>query len=227
MYKLLLYSFRFVAAPKRSVLPLPDDLPLEVAVLTEPMACVERGLNRLGRVRPHQRIVVFGAGLIGLLFLLTLHRGGATNLIIVEVDKGRRELASNIGIPVTVWDVVQFQASEDKFDIIVDCTGSPKVLESGLIKLERGGTYLVFGCSPKGETAGVDLCEVVLNEWKILGSRMNPYTNIDAIAMVRDLYQNGLLSLDKLQIKSFSLDEYKDAFKALREAKVSKAVFEI
>ena len=63
----------YVQVPLQQCHILPDDLPTDVAALCEPMSCILRGADRIGRIPSGSRILVIGAGIIGLLWCSLLH----------------------------------------------------------------------------------------------------------------------------------------------------------
>src|SRR5262249_56686104 len=70
-----------------SLLPIPDDLPFEVAALTEPLAVALHGVNR-SQAKPGEKVVVFGCGPIGLGMVLWLVDRGHTHVIAVDLAPG-------------------------------------------------------------------------------------------------------------------------------------------
>jgi threonine dehydrogenase-like Zn-dependent dehydrogenase len=79
-----------------SLLPIPDDLPFEVAAMTEPLAVALHGVNRM-QVKPGDKCVVFGCGPIGLGMVLWLVDRGVTDVVALDVAPERLERASALG----------------------------------------------------------------------------------------------------------------------------------
>ena len=67
-----------------SLLPIPGDLPYDVAALTEPLAVALHGVNR-AEAKPGDKVVVFGCGPIGLSMVLWLIDRGVTDVIALDV----------------------------------------------------------------------------------------------------------------------------------------------
>jgi len=145
---------------------IPDDMPWEVALLAEPLACVLHGVDRLGQAVGTDA-VVFGAGPIGLLTAVVLrHRG--TEVSIVERSEVRREVASRLGF-ATVVDSPAALMSPDAA-VVVDATGVPAAIEDAFRAVRRGGTLLMMGVAKQGSAITLDPQRINWLELTIVGS---------------------------------------------------------
>jgi (R,R)-butanediol dehydrogenase/meso-butanediol dehydrogenase/diacetyl reductase len=79
-----------------SLLPIPDDLPFEVAALTEPLAVALHGVNR-SQAKAGDKVVVFGCGPIGLAMVLWLVDRGVKDVIALDLAAERLERAKALG----------------------------------------------------------------------------------------------------------------------------------
>jgi len=79
-----------------SLLPIPEDLPYEVAALAEPLAVALHGVNR-SEAKPGDKIVVFGCGPIGLAMVLWLVDRGVTDVVALDLSQQRLERALALG----------------------------------------------------------------------------------------------------------------------------------
>jgi (R,R)-butanediol dehydrogenase / meso-butanediol dehydrogenase / diacetyl reductase len=79
-----------------SLLPIPDDLPYEIAAMTEPLAVALHGVNRM-QVKAGDKAVVFGCGPIGLGMVLWLVDRGVTDVVALDVSPDRLERANALG----------------------------------------------------------------------------------------------------------------------------------
>ncbi|MFT4306396.1 MAG: zinc-binding dehydrogenase [Microbacterium sp.] len=117
----------------RQLRVIPKDVPWEVAALNEPMAVAYHAVNRTDP-RPGDKVVVFGAGPIGLGAVLGYRRRGAAHIVVVDILPGRLEKALRVGA-----DAVINSAEED--------------LAARLIELHGDGAT-VFN---RGARAGTDI----------------------------------------------------------------------
>jgi 2-desacetyl-2-hydroxyethyl bacteriochlorophyllide A dehydrogenase len=79
-----------------SLLPVPDDLPFEVAALSEPLAVALHGVNR-AQAKPGDKVVVFGCGPIGLSMVLWLADRGVSDVVALDLADERLERAKALG----------------------------------------------------------------------------------------------------------------------------------
>jgi L-iditol 2-dehydrogenase len=90
----------FVAVPQQILYPLPTELPFEHAALIEPVSVALHAVDLL-KVQPGERAVVVGSGMIGLLVIQTLRIAGCREVIAIDIDAGRLQLARQLG--ATAW----------------------------------------------------------------------------------------------------------------------------
>jgi threonine dehydrogenase-like Zn-dependent dehydrogenase len=87
------------AAHAAGVVPIPADVPLARAALAEPLAVALHAVNRAA-LRASDRVVVLGAGSIGLGVLFWLRRRGVRDVVVADLSPLRRELATRLGARV-------------------------------------------------------------------------------------------------------------------------------
>src|SRR4051812_14897564 len=85
-----------VAVPQNIVYPLPPDMPFEHAAFIEPVSVAVHAVDRL-TIQPGERAVVVGSGMIGLLVIQALQVAGCRQVIAVDIDPGRLDLAKEVG----------------------------------------------------------------------------------------------------------------------------------
>ncbi|XP_065072385.1 uncharacterized protein LOC135696797 [Rhopilema esculentum] len=217
--------------------PLPEEIPMSFGVFCEPFSCLIRGWENMQPLRSDSSILVVGAGIIGLLWASIFHFRGFRDFVVMELSEKRRAVACNLGLGLKVVhpDHLFNQYQEAKrdgnddwgFDVIVDCTGSPKAIEQEFLYTRRGAKLVLFGCCPEKSEIKIDPFEIYNKELVIIGSHINPNTFPKAIKMVKEMGALGYLDFQKICTKKFSLQDYPAALDALRKGEIAKAVFEI
>jgi len=139
-----------------SLLPIPEDLPYDVAALTEPLAVAMHGVNR-AQVKPTDKVVVFGCGPIGLGMVLWLVDRGVKDVIALDLAPERLERAMGLGARAVInpakEDVrarlLQLHGSERIFgreavgtDAYIDAAGAPNIL-SDVVNMAKYQSRLV------------------------------------------------------------------------------------
>ena len=139
-----------------SLLPIPGDLPYDVAALTEPLAVALHGVNR-AQVKPGDKVVVFGCGPIGLSMVLWLIDRGVTDVVALDVSAERLARATAIGARAVInpsqEDVrarlLELHGTARVFsrecagtDAYIDAAGAPSIL-SDVVKMAKFHSRLV------------------------------------------------------------------------------------
>ena len=82
----------YCVVPQGQLHAVPKGIPDRVAALAEPLACVMNGMMRANPM-PHEKVMVFGAGAIGLIFIKLLKCFGVMNVAVCEMDQNRQREA--------------------------------------------------------------------------------------------------------------------------------------
>ncbi len=126
----VLDAHRCIAVPPH----VPDRVAL-AAVLGEE---THKGIRKVAPL-PHERVLVAGAGLLGLLTVFNLTRRGSTNVSVTEPDPARRELAQAFGAAVLTGGV-----QDGTFDVGFECSASPEGFTDLLNRMRPGGRVCVL-----------------------------------------------------------------------------------
>ncbi len=150
------------AIVQQNLLPIPADLPNEVAAMTEPLACVMHGIAR-SNVQPGDRVVVLGDGAIGLMFVAVLAQQ-STQVFLFGGNDQRLQIGEKLGAAQTynyhqqadIPSVVKAQTDGWGADVVIEATGVPAVWESAIACARPGGTINLFGGCAKNTTITVN-----------------------------------------------------------------------
>lgn len=148
---------------EKNTLRIPEDVPFEHAALTEPLACVVRGLEETG-ARADDTVVVVGAGPIGLMFLRTAQILGCRVIAVVKRDdqiaSARRFGAAEVvQIAEEVETVAAVRALTDDGegpDVVIECVATPATWEQSVEMVRKGGVVNLFGGPPSGTRVSFD-----------------------------------------------------------------------
>lgn len=210
--------------PETQVHLVPDGVEMHHAALTEPLSCMAHGWDLINPVNVGSKVLVIGAGIIGLLWACLLHLHGLRKTVTVsEPQEKRKGMVSGLGLD---YDVKTPKELEQGFDLVVDCSGSAPAMEASLSLLRRGGRLCVFGVANPNTKISVSPFEVYMKELNIIGVNINPFTFPKGIALVQAM-SDKYLCFDKLGIKVYKLSEYREALGALKRGDISKAVFKM
>jgi threonine dehydrogenase-like Zn-dependent dehydrogenase len=157
----------FVAVPVANLHVVPDTIPDDVAVFTEPLAAACEILEQV-HVRPGTDSVVLGDGKLGLLVAQLLHRAGAHVLAVGRHEEKlgvlrRRGIAT---VALHSWD-------GDAADLVVEATGSPAAFATAVKATRPRGTLVLK--STCAAPAQLNLAPLVINEITVVGSRCGSF----------------------------------------------------
>jgi len=166
----------FVAVPLRNLHAVPDSIPDDVAVFTEPVAAAFQVPAQV-YVDHDMRVVVLGDGRLGNLCAQVL--AGITQHVTV-VGKHPEKLAMFQGPPKgghyrgdIATKLLKDVEPDHSADLVVDCTGSPTGLPTAL-KLVRPRGTVVLKTTVAGEQT-MAWAPIVIDEVTIVGSRCGPF----------------------------------------------------
>jgi L-iditol 2-dehydrogenase len=206
-----------VPAPvaRQNLFPRPAWLDAESAALLEPAACVVHGLELLDW-RGAERVLVLGLGAMGLLFAQLLpHYTEAA-----RAGAGRRAARVEVGRCLGLrpaWDVTTVPLREqlspdERFDVVIECTGRLDGWEEAFARTAPGGQVLLFGGLPRGTVFPVDSYRAHYEEVRVLGSfHFAPRD----VARAREFLLSGELELDALVSGCLPLRELPEALRRL------------
>lgn len=204
----------YVAAPARVCYPVPASLTDAEAAFIEPLSCVVYALRRL-RVYPADRVLIFGAGPMGLLLVQALRNSGASQVTVVEKQVERLTLATELGaahvVPVGPDQVAQLRdIAPLGFDIVIDATGVPAVIERAFDYLKPRGQYLQFGVTPMNAAVTIEPYKIFKHDWTIIGSFAVCYTFQPAI----DWLAGGVIDVAPLVSHVIPMEQFAQGFDA-------------
>jgi (R,R)-butanediol dehydrogenase/meso-butanediol dehydrogenase/diacetyl reductase/L-iditol 2-dehydrogenase len=207
------------------VYKLPDSISLKEGCLLEPMSIVVRMMDKC-QVKAGERVCVCGCGPIGLMAIQCLSMCGATSLTAIEPIPERLELAKQMGavhcINPMEEDVVE-TAKEltggRGYDVVLDCSGSTKVVET-LLELCAKCGRLVYGAQyPNEYNLPLAINKYLyFNELTLTGVMVAPYCYPRALQMLERM------NLKPFTEKVFDLDDGVAAFDAQLSGKYPKII---
>lgn len=196
----------FFLQPVNQTYKLPDEMSFEHAVLVEPLTIGLHAITR-ARVAKGEKVVIFGAGVIGLMAAFGCMNYGAEP-IIIDVVQERLDYAGNHGIPHVFnskeGGVQEFLSEVTKGkmpEAMVDCTGSPFILERMHDYVCHGGRIALVGW-PHNPVA-INTVRLMQKEIDVCPSRNSNQKFPEAIQMVNE----GKIPADAMITKIIEMDE--------------------
>ncbi|MGN0628167.1 MAG: zinc-binding dehydrogenase [Oscillospiraceae bacterium] len=200
---------------------LPESASYDEAVVTEPFSVGTHGANT-SRAKIGEKVVVFGAGTIGLCAAACLLAKGIKDVVVSDVVDWRLDKAKAIGaIPFNSakgdlgeflmdkygYDLIGFGTKAAKVDAYIDAAGAPSVLQDFLNIANTGSRMAVVAMYHN--MVQIQPTNILLSECEILGSCA--YNNKD-IHEVLDNLGSKRTKITEIITDHFKLDDAKEAF---------------
>ncbi|KAH8731796.1 L-threonine 3-dehydrogenase [Phaeosphaeriaceae sp. PMI808] len=213
--------------PAKLVHPI-GDLPDLEAVLVEPAACATHGIERM-QIEVGSRVLLFGCGPTGILLAQLVKMNGAAHLTIASKGGPKLDLARKMGIAdeyITISDdqpqaELQGLAKDNPygFDIVIEATGAPTVLEASLDYVRKGGKLVVYGVYDEKVKIAWSPFRIWEHEITILAS----FCSMGHIPHVLEYVKSGRLKLAGVVSRTFKVEEWEECLEVVRKGEVVKA----
>ena len=205
----------YVAVPAASCYRLPDELTFAQGALIEPVSCAVHGLRRLG-AEPGERVLVLGAGTMGLIMTQLLAAAGA-RVSVVDLAAGKLPLAAELGAAEVATSVAELPTQ--RYEAAVDVTGAVPALEAAFDALDRGGRLQVFGVAHAEARLALSPFRIYNDEITVVGSMAVLHSFGDAVELVA----SGQVRTEPLVSHTVGLDEFPAVLDLVRSGATVKA----
>lgn len=203
----------YFAVDAAKITPFPDSMSFDEGAMLEPLAVTIHACKRVGDMTG-KKVVVLGAGPIGILLCQTLKAFGAAQVMMTDISDYRLELAQTCGADhvyntkhIDFGNAVLEAFGPDKADIIYDCAGT-NITMGQAIQHARKGSIIVLVAVFAG-MATVDLAKLNDSELDLYTSMM--YRHEDYVEAIRCV-QEGKIKLQPLMSKHFEFSKYLQAY---------------
>jgi threonine dehydrogenase-like Zn-dependent dehydrogenase len=183
----------FLQLPAINLLPVPENVPDEHAVFTEPLAAACGVLERVN-INSSDRVAVIGDGKLGLLCAQVIALSGAPTLLIGK-HSSKLRIAERRGVEITTPK--QAPKRKQQFDVVVEASGAASGFGLALDLLRPKG-QLVLKSTFHGKTE-LDAARIVVDEISIVGSRCGRFSP------ALDLLKKSAIDVDSLISEEYPL----------------------
>ena len=215
---------RYKTVAADGLIRIPDSLPTRVAALAEPTAIALHAV-RLAGVGPDDRVLVTGAGPVGLLIIAVLRAQGISDITVSEPSPVRRQRALDVGAarvvtPDTLVEPPMAQPVAEPYAVVFECSGHASAIEAALGQLDYAGTLVIVGTG--FEPPRINQNRVIIFELEIVGAYNY---NDDGFQPAVDLLDSGTLPLESLiEPDDIPLSEVMDSMERLSRGEISSKV---
>jgi L-iditol 2-dehydrogenase len=198
---------QYVVMPAAFVYPVPDSISDDAAGLIEPLSVGVWACLR-AHVAPGSRVLVTGAGPIGLIAAQTARAYGADSVTVTDVNPHRLGLATTLGLGALNVAETPLTASGLEPDVLLECSGNARATWDAVSCVARAGSVVLVGMG--GDEVRLPLSYVQDRELVITGAFR--YANTWPTAI--QLAASGRVDLDSMVTGHYNLDDVEIALTA-------------
>jgi alcohol dehydrogenase len=232
-YSLISSFSEWAVVAERSCVPIPDDVPLELAALVG--CAVTTGIGAVwntAQARPGDRIAVLGCGGVGASAIMAAAALGAHPVIAVDLRADKLALALTLG----ATDTLAWQGSPEAtaealrelsgggLDYAIDAVGRPEVALAAFLSTRGRGAAVVIGIPDERAVLELPLITIPRLERRVLGSIYGSASPARDFRLILDLYRAGRLPLDRLVSHRFPLEGVGEAMELIRSGEALRSV---
>lgn len=210
---------------------IPEGMSIDDAALVEPACVAYHGAKRAS-LTCEDKVLVVGAGPIGVFCMQSCFALGAKRVYIADMDAERLKIAESLGASGTI-DVSKTDLSEglkalgeDKITVYFDCVGEKGIVLNNILSIaHRGSRIVIIGVLQNGYNVP-KLPDFVQHELSLFGTTM--YVPVDYYEMI-DLMSKGIVKTKGMISHRFKLEDIPDVLDMLdkRKEKTFKILIDV
>jgi L-iditol 2-dehydrogenase len=178
--------------------PVPETVTDEAAALCEPLS-VGIAAIRKARIGDGTRILIAGAGPIGIVLTQLARAFGAIEIVVSDPDEARRRRAIDFGATAVI-DPASDEVGELGVDAFIDASGAPKAVDAGIRAVRPAGTVVLVGSGAESMTLPTQL----IQNRELVLTGVFRYTDTWPTAI--SLIESGRVDLDAMVTARFPLE---------------------
>ncbi|MFJ2746078.1 Zn-dependent alcohol dehydrogenase [Streptomyces sp. NPDC087440] len=211
-----------VVVDARCAVPIPDDVPFEIAAL---IGCgVTTGLGaaiNTAQVQAGSSVAVIGCGGVGISAIQGARVQGAAQIVAVDPVASRREAALRFGAteavsPDAFADAKQRITSGEGFDYVFEVVGKSATTRTAYETTRRGGTLCIVGAGAMDDFFQVNMFELFFDEKRILPSMYGGGDVLRSYERAIALWRAGRIDLESMITHRVQLAEINEALDQMR-----------
>jgi len=216
---------QYLNVPERALFPLPKDISFEEGSLICDLLALACHSIKKANLLPGQKIIIFGAGPVGLALGTLLKNYGFGSISVAEPVKYRQRLAKKI-FNFAIVDGKKTAGGQEEFqnqfDVAFETSGARRAIQAGYRLLKRGGKLVMIGV--QNENFNLNALKWVSRELTLLG-----IFNFDSqdIKKSLGLIRNKEINLSKIITHRFPLAKGAKAYRLLKNRRSGRIVFVI
>ena len=190
----------YAVVPEKAAFNI-GELSFLAGAFVEPLSCVLHGVER-ARIKLADKVLILGAGPIGILLSKTIQLQGASEITQVDKNQSRLELAKKSGAAVVYSSLDELK--RDSYDVVVDASGATFLMEKALEYVRKGGTVLWFGVPKQDAKLTLPAFPIFEKGLFLLSSYTSVRNSIQAVRLL----EKGKIDVTALVSHQLPLEEF-------------------
>jgi L-iditol 2-dehydrogenase len=205
------------AVRQGNVCPIGPEVSFEAAALAEPLSCVYNAFQRCA-IRPGDRVLIIGAGPIGLMHAKLARLGGAAKVVLNDIAAERLAICQKLepGLVTVAGEVgerIMALTGGRGADVVITACPAPEAQVTALKVAAMNGRVLFFGGLPADRAVvGLDTNLIHYKQLIVSGTTRQSLSQYRAVLR---LIEDGLLSVDGLVTSRWPLGSIREGFAAV------------
>jgi Zn-dependent alcohol dehydrogenase len=222
--------------PAACCIPIPDDVPFEIAALAGCAVATGTGaVWRTAGVRPGERVAVFGCGGVGMSAVLGAVAAGAEPVVAVDVAEQKLAQALDLGATHAVAWASGAEATAERVraesgggvDYAFEATGRPEAALAAFLSTRPRGAAVLIGIPRADAVVELPALAIPRLERRVIGSIYGSTRPARDFPPLLELYRRGRLPLDRLISARLPLDAVEDGLARMRDGRTLRVVLEV
>ena len=234
-YSLLSTFADHAVVPERCCVPVPDNVPFDVAGLVG--CAITTGIGAVwntARVQVGDRVAVVGCGGVGLSALLGAVDAGASPVVAVDIAQEKLERALELGATHAVLWAGTAEATAEAVvsatggvDYAFEATGSPEAARAAFLSTRARGAAVLIGIPRADAEVSLPALSIPRLERRVLGSIYGSSRPDRDFPKILDLYRRGRLPLDRLISHRLPLEQVEEAFRLMSSRQAIRVILDL
>ena len=214
----------YAIVDRRSLVPVPEDVPADIAALLGCAVLTGGGaVWNAARPQPGEMLAIIGFGGVGAAAMLTALAEPDVDVVVIDPVEGKRDLAEQLGARRAMSPEEALDEGL-RADRVVEASGSPAGLETGIRILATGGVLAATGLAASTATVPLPALRLVAEALTIRGSYLGSSVPERDIPRFVDLWRQGRLPLERLISGRIGLDDVNEAMDLLASGSALRQV---
>jgi 2-desacetyl-2-hydroxyethyl bacteriochlorophyllide A dehydrogenase len=207
---------------------VPQDTPDELCALLGCGITTALGvITNEANVKMGESVLVIGAGGVGLNLIQGAKLVSAYPIYALDINDGKKEICLSVGATHYVNSTTE--TLNEKFDIIIDTTGNPDVINNAINLLSNKGKLILVGQPKPGQEVIIPNASKLFDgSGKLIKATQGGMTSpTEDIPRYINLYKAGLLNINKIITHTFNINDINKAIEVLKSGKAGRIIINI